>query len=211
MLLKLLDFLRSDAEVVGRLFLCQANVMIGNMRSEALAEWRPPAVKVANDHLEAASLAWRAYSQPTPQDWFDLLRRDLSILPQLGQAVLELPEELPMAGTGLGATETRMLELISEGDACPYDVFPGHRKPNKRRVFGYWEVGSLLDGLAHCPAGVRFQRRWRCRKRRWLLRRLGVFSDRRTGTDQMAIAMDVVHASHRRPVFVGPRSTRGEA
>ena len=38
MLLKLLDFLRSDAEVVGRLFLCQANVMIGNMRSEALAD-----------------------------------------------------------------------------------------------------------------------------------------------------------------------------
>jgi hypothetical protein len=152
MLLKLLDYLRSDAEVVARLLLCQANVIIGNTRSEALAEWRPPAVKVVNDHLEAASLAWRAYSQPTPQDWFDLLRRDLSILPQLGQAVLELLEELPMAGTGLGATETRILELISKGDAGPYDVFPGHRRPNKRGVFGYWEIGSLLDGLADCSA-----------------------------------------------------------
>lgn len=29
-------------------------------------------------------------------------------------------------------------------------MFPGHHKPNKRRVFGYWEVGSLLDGLARC-------------------------------------------------------------
>ena len=45
----------------------------------------------------------------------------------------------------------RMLELISVGNASPFDVFPGHRKPNKRHVFGYWEVGSLLDGLAHCP------------------------------------------------------------
>jgi hypothetical protein len=32
-----------------------------------------------------------------------------------------------------------------------FDVFPGHRKLNKRRVFGYWEIGSLLDRLAHCP------------------------------------------------------------
>jgi hypothetical protein len=36
------------------------------------------------------------------------------------------------------------------GNAGPFDVFPGHHKPNKRRVFGYWEVGSLLDGLARC-------------------------------------------------------------
>jgi hypothetical protein len=41
--------------------------------------------------------------------------------------------------------------LISEGNASPYDVFPGHEKRNERRVFGYWEVGALLDGLARCP------------------------------------------------------------
>jgi hypothetical protein len=45
----------------------------------------------------------------------------------------------------------RMLELISEGNATPFDVFPGHEKANKRRVFDYWEVGALLDGLAHGP------------------------------------------------------------
>ncbi len=46
----------------------------------------------------------------------------------------------------------RILELIAEGDTGPFDVFPGHLKRNERRVFGYWEVGSLLDGLARCPA-----------------------------------------------------------
>jgi hypothetical protein len=46
----------------------------------------------------------------------------------------------------------RMLELISAGNADPFDVFPSHERPSKRRVFWYWEVGSLLDGLAHCPA-----------------------------------------------------------
>ena len=38
------------------------------------------------------------------------------------------------------------------GDARPFDVFPGEEKRNKRRVFGYWEVGLLLEGLAHRPA-----------------------------------------------------------
>jgi hypothetical protein len=80
------------------------------------------------------------------------LDQDLSVLPQLGQTVMELLEELPMPATGLGATEMRMLELISAGGAHPFDLFPGYRKRNKRRVFGYWEVGSLLDWLARCSA-----------------------------------------------------------
>src|SRR5258708_8618298 len=55
------------------------------------------------------------------------------------------------SATGLGATEMRMLELITAGNARPFDIFPGHRKRNQRRVFGYWEIGSLLDGLAGSP------------------------------------------------------------
>ena len=57
----------------------------------------------------------------------------------------------PECTIGLGATEMRMLELISEGNGAPPDVFPGHEKRNERRVFDYWEIGALLDGLAHCP------------------------------------------------------------
>ena len=97
-------------------------------------------------------MVWQAYRQPTPQHWFKLLGKDLSVLPQLRQTVLELLEELPTDKTGLGATEMRMLELISTGNAGPFDVFPGHCKRNKGRVFGYWEIGCLLDGLARCPA-----------------------------------------------------------
>ena len=32
----------------------------------------------------------------------------------------------------------------------PFDVFPGHQKCNELDVYGYWEVGALLDGLARC-------------------------------------------------------------
>jgi hypothetical protein len=151
-LIWLLDYLRHHGKTASKLTLVQSDVRIGNHPPEAVAKWRLPAVKILNDHLETASAAWQAYRQPKPQDWFNLLDEDLSVLSQLRQTVLELLEELPTNATGLGATEMRMLELISAGKAGPFDVFPGHRKRNQRRVFGYWEIGCLLDGLAHCPA-----------------------------------------------------------
>jgi hypothetical protein len=151
-LIWLLDYLHHQAKVALNLTLVQADVRIGEHPPEELATWRLPAVKIRNDHLEQASTAWRAYRAPTPQDWFNLLSKDLTVLPQLPQTVLEVLEELPSNATALGATEMRMLELISAGNAGPFDVFPGYQKRNQRRVFGYWEVGALLDGLAHCPA-----------------------------------------------------------
>jgi hypothetical protein len=150
-LIWLLDYFRSHASTVSKLSLVQADVVIGSKPPEDIARWRPPAVKVLSDHLERASLAWQAYRAPTPQHWFNLLGEDLGVLPQLRQTVPELLEELPLDATGLGATEMRMLELISGGKARPFDIFPGHKTPNHRRVFEYWEIGALLDGLAHCP------------------------------------------------------------
>ncbi len=151
-LLWLLGYLRRHEKIASRLTLVQGETSIGNNSLKQLARYEPATVDVANDHFEIAALAWRAYRAPTPQAWFDLLNRDLSVLPQLRACVVELLEELPGRVTGLGATEIRMLELISEGGARPFDVFPGHMKRNERRVFYYWEVGSLLDGLAHGPA-----------------------------------------------------------
>ncbi|WP_291690948.1 hypothetical protein [Bradyrhizobium sp.] len=150
-LIWLLSFLRLHEEVIAKLSLVQADSTIGSCPPEVLAKGRPPAVKISEDHLAAASMAWQAYCAPTPRDWFDLLETDLSVLPQLRRTAVELLEELPGRDTGLGATEMRMLELISEGDASPGDVLPGHKKRNKRRVFYFWEIGELLDGLVHCP------------------------------------------------------------
>jgi hypothetical protein len=151
-LIWLLDYFRPHGGTASKLTLVQTDVGIGSKFHEDLAKWRPPAVEVTSNHLDAASAAWQAYRAPTPQAWFNLLDKDSSALPQLRQAILELLEELPMRATGLGATEMRMLELISAGSRRPFDVFPSHERPSKRRVFWYWEVGSLLDGLAHCPA-----------------------------------------------------------
>src|ERR1700754_1640747 len=99
MLIWLLDYLRHHAKTAWKLALVQADVCIGDCTPEELARWRLPAVNILNDHLEAASMAWQAYRQPTPQDWFNLFGKDLSILPQLRHSVLELLEELPMDAT----------------------------------------------------------------------------------------------------------------
>lgn len=150
----LLDYLRAHAAVTSKLALVQAEVSIGNCAPEELAGWRLPVVRIVDSYFDAASMAWRAYRQPTPQDWFDLLGAEITALPQLRQSVLELLEELLMAATGLGATEMQMLELISVGDAGPFDLFPGAHSRNRRRAFGYWQVGELLDELAHCPEAL---------------------------------------------------------
>jgi hypothetical protein len=149
-LIWLLDYLRHQGKIASKLTLVQADAIIGGHLPEEVATWRLPTVKILHEHLEQASAAWRAYRAPTPHDWFNLLSKDLSVLPRLRQAVIKLLEELPMRATGLGATEMRMLQLLSEGIVNPIGLFPHHR--HQRKVFGYWEAGSLLDGLAHCPA-----------------------------------------------------------
>lgn len=151
LLLWLLDHCSREDAAVSKLVMRQLDVAVGAANPEQFAELKPPIAKPAHDHLEPAGRAWRAYRAPTPQAWFDLLKADLSLFPLLGRSVVDLLDQIPSVTTGLGATETRILELIAPGDARPFDVFSGHQKRNERRVFNYWEVGALLDGLARGP------------------------------------------------------------
>ena len=142
-LIWLLDHLRPHANVVSRLGLVQTKTRIGNHAPEHWIAHRPRAVPIHSDHLERASAAWAAWRASTPVAWFDLLGLDLSALPQLRSTVTSLLEELPMRRPGLGATEMRLLELLAAGHVHPFDLFPGHEKPNERTTYGYWEVGAI--------------------------------------------------------------------
>lgn len=150
LLLWLLDYCGREDAAVSKLVMRQLNVAAGSVDPGQFAQLTPPIVKPTQDHLELAGRALRAYRAPTPQAWFDLVKTDLSLFPELERSVIDLLEELPSAATGLGATETRILEFIAPEGVQPFDVFPGHEKRNERRVFDYWEVGALLDGLARC-------------------------------------------------------------
>jgi hypothetical protein len=147
----LLDCFRPHRAIVSKLTLVQADVPISDLMPERLSARRFPVIKIAGQQLELATSVWRAWRQPTPQDLFGLLSQDLGALPLLRPAVIALLEELPGLATGFGATEMRMLELVGEGAASPFEVFPGHEKRNSRRVFDYWQTGTLLDGMASAP------------------------------------------------------------
>ncbi|WP_249142656.1 hypothetical protein [Bradyrhizobium sp. AUGA SZCCT0160] len=54
-LVQLLDCLSSRERSVSKLTLFQADVDIAKQVPEAISEWKPPAVKIRNEHLEAAS------------------------------------------------------------------------------------------------------------------------------------------------------------
>jgi hypothetical protein len=154
-LIWLLSLFRAHGEAAARLSLRQVDFIIGGKSADELAEMRPSAVGITGDHLETADFAWQAWRGSNPQGWFNLLAEDLSGLPQLRRTVLGLLEELPWRQTGLGATEMRILQFISKGNESPKDVFrpfPGEEMETTQRVFGFWELGELLDGLARCRA-----------------------------------------------------------
>jgi hypothetical protein len=146
----LLDTFRSHPEIAGRLKLRIVDFDLIGMPSEGLGKQQVDAVDVTKDEFETASATWQAYRAPTPEACFDLLGRDLSALPLLRPALFDLLEELPSSATGLGATEMRLLELIARGyegtNALLY-----LKTLRQRRVFDSWEIGSLLEGLAHGP------------------------------------------------------------
>ena len=164
MLIWLLDYLHHRAKIALNLTLVQADVRIGEHPPEELATWRLPAVKIRNDHLETASAAWRAL---TPQDWFNLLSKDLGVLPQLPQTVLEVLEELPSTATALGATETRMLELYRQATQVRSMSFPATRSATNGvssangRLEPCW-TGWLIVRHPLCPVFRRDRSRWRC-------------------------------------------------
>jgi hypothetical protein len=146
----LLDLLSSHPEVVTKLKLRLVDFELLMAEPEQLAKMKVRAVDVTERELETACMAWKAYRSATPEACFGLLSRDLSALPLLRPAMIDLLEELPSGTTGLGATEMRFLELIARG----YERISSQshlRSLSQRRIFNEWELGLLLCALAHGP------------------------------------------------------------
>ena len=144
----LLDYFRSYPETIAKLKFRLVDLAM--IALERFGQWSPPVVDVTEKELETASFVWQAYLAPTPEACFDLLGKDLSALPLLRPVLIDLLEELPSSSTGLGATEMRMLELIERGYSLTSELFHLNEL-RQTRIFGEWEYGFLLDGLAHGP------------------------------------------------------------
>ncbi len=150
LLVQVLDFLSTYPQIVTRLKLRLVDFELISLEENGLGNWQVPVVDVTVAEFGVAREAWRAYRATTPEACFGLLGKDLSALPLLRAALLDLLDELPSSATGLGATEMRLLELIANGYASTNSLF--HlRQLRQRRVFDPWETGLLLEGLAHGP------------------------------------------------------------
>lgn len=150
-LIWILDYLRSASALAGRLRLRLVDFDLLESDGAELRNRTVRAVDVGDSEAEAASLAWEAYHASTPELCFGLLRRkSLGSLLFLKPALEELLTELPSMTTGLGATETQLLELIGAGCKRTKELFL-LRKPNGMRVFDQPELETLLEGLAFGP------------------------------------------------------------
>lgn len=149
-LLWLLDHWRRGSTASASFMMRYSVLPIGDIDPRELAKPYPypPVCEIAPQDFKLASRAWRAYCAPTPQSWCSLVKWNLVALPQLDHCVQDLLEELPAPASSLSATEKRILKRVARGGVQPFDVFPRHQKHYKRFVYGYWEVGALLDGLA---------------------------------------------------------------
>jgi len=150
LLLWLLDFFRPYPDVISKLTLRLVDFHFGTALPGLLPKWKGPRVAVTESELDTASSSWQAYRSTTPEACFGLLSKDLSALPLLRPALVELLEELP-GPTGLGNTESRLLELVARGYQLTNVLF--HLR-SLRRTHIFWEVqiGYLIDGLAHGSA-----------------------------------------------------------
>ena len=151
-LIWLLDFLSSCPKLTQKLKLRLLGPDLLTAQSEGLAKSAAhiPIVTVTAKEFETATVAWQAYRAPTPEACCNLVHKDLSKLPMLRPALLDLLAELPSPMTGLGATEMRFLELLSWGFANTNALF--HLRSLRRTfVFGEFQLGSLLEGIALGP------------------------------------------------------------
>lgn len=150
-LIWLLDYLGNYPEVAAKTLLRHVDCSLFDPELKYLPKLTFRGVNICSDHLDIARLAWSAFRAPTPQAWAELLKRDLSVLPQLRRCVQEMLDELPGRTTGLGASELRILELLSAGYCDPFDLFSCSCERFQRRVYNYWERATLVERLALAP------------------------------------------------------------
>ncbi|WGD55660.1 hypothetical protein QA641_18325 [Bradyrhizobium sp. CB1650] len=159
----LLDLLRPYREIITKLSLVHTDDAIAKYRPESVRKWKLPVFKVADSHLTVASRhAWRA---PTPESCFDLLTKDLTILPRLRPAIVTMLQELPDLKTGLGENEMGMLGWIEDEGTEPREVL---HAAEFREVYDEREADELLYALGNCklPQSLNLARSRSTRMRR---------------------------------------------
>lgn len=147
-LIQILSWVSENPRSGGALALVQSDDFLGTQTSEQLVELAGRAKPVEEAQLQLADTAWRAFRQPTPEAWAELLQSDLKPLPYLEPSVRRMLQELPNATSGLSRTQHQILLAINEGVQVPRRLFGAVEKLEEAAFMGDWSFWSWLDGLA---------------------------------------------------------------
>ncbi len=168
-MVQLLDWLGGRPKIAPRLWLKQSDSPLGRRRA---GDWALPPHRIEAADLTLAHRAWSAFGASTPQPWADLRNEpDLGRLPGLHHAVDRMLRELP-DGTGLGATERRILALtekqpwwfdaerlgkdvscrtLPKADRGPIHLMRRLTETGEHVPLSYFEVGEAICNLANAP------------------------------------------------------------
>ena len=142
-LLQILSWFSTQNLDTIRLTLICTNNYLGELSVQQIQKVLNYKIDVLPEHLQLASKAWGAFTQPTPETWFKLLQEPTSLLPFLKAAVFRMLEEFPDNKTGLSRTEYHALLVISNGISDADEIFMKSQNLEERKFMGdviFWRI-----------------------------------------------------------------------
>ena len=146
-ILQLLDwFADQNLESTPLGLVCSDNYL-GTLAAEQLLALGELETPVTVEQLVLANRAWRAFRDPEPLAFQDLLQEDTSALPFLHGAIARMMEEYPNDGSGLSRTAMNALQIIEAGISNAGEVFNACQQLEARRFMGDTVFYSLLNEM----------------------------------------------------------------
>ncbi|MEJ0012858.1 MAG: hypothetical protein WDM94_09570 [Bauldia sp.] len=150
--LQLVQILSFLAEV-GRtenVALVQADDFLGAQTAETILSFESKARAITRHDLDLGRTTWAALASHTPEAVAHLAENLDTRLPFLKPSLRRFLEELPAPVTGLGRTETEIVEGIAHGTTAPLRLFQETIRQEEAAFMGDWSFFHLLDDLASC-------------------------------------------------------------
>ena len=109
---------------------------LGQLEPEQLKSLLGGEQTLTKSTLQLAAEVWRAYCSPDPFDIERILRKDLSALPYLAQALERHLQQFPALGSGLALTERLILEWLLKSPSRIDTLFMATQSRESRPFLG---------------------------------------------------------------------------
>ncbi len=125
---------------------------LGQLNPSQMASLFDQRIPVSAEMLDLAAAGWAAFRADDPNELLRFLKRDLSSLPFLRDALMRHFQEYPSTQTGLTRSERQMIELVGQGVNGPVDLFLRNMDLETALFLGDMRSYSILNDLSQ--AGV---------------------------------------------------------